>query len=82
MKFIHTISAQDPSEFNKKVSAFLNQNPTAVMNYNTTVIPMQAQPVKGLELLQGAPQMQVNFITFFFAFAVYEVEEPAKTLNP
>jgi hypothetical protein len=82
MKFLHTISAQDSKELDKKVSTFLNANPSAAVSYSSNVIPIQAQPVKGLELLQGAPQMQMNFLTFFFAFAVYEVEEPAKPLNP
>ncbi len=78
MIFQHTIQHQDPKEFDKLCGKFLNEHEKDIISvdYNTIIQQGGFSDIK----VPGSliVQRQIQFISFFFAFFRYTVEQPAK----
>jgi hypothetical protein len=76
MIFQHTIQHQEPKEFDKLCGKFLNEQGDSIISvdYCSNAVPVQATPVNIPGFQQQ--QMQMQFITFFFAFFRYTVAKP------
>jgi hypothetical protein len=73
MIFHKTIIAQELPDFDKKISAFYNDNKVVSIAYTINLIPIATEPVN----IPGFQQQQqrVTLNTTFAAFIAYQVEE-------